>query len=849
MIGLFGKIFVDVAFAAAVGALFCYYKAGRNESLIRFERTGHYLFAVSGILVFLSGALLMYLILNHQFQYYYVYEYTSRDLPTRYLISAFYSGQEGSFLLWIFLTILFGGIVARFTSRTYRAPMLFFMTLSAACLLSMILGLRIGTLDIGSSPFRTLVEALPNAPFLRANPDFVPADGTGLNDLLRSPYILIHPPILFSGFAMMTIPFSFAMAALWKRKYDEWFNTAIPWTLAANLCLFTAVCLGGYWAYVTLSFGGFWAWDPVENASFIPWIFGVAGIHMMLIQRKSGSARKSALLFTILAYLAVVYEAFLTRSGILGNSSVHSFVDLGLYNQLLVFMCIITAIALSMYVYRYKELTGGRSLRISLLNREFVVFTGAVVLLLAGVVILIGTSSPILGKFFVTNPTPPPKSFYNDWTMPFAILIAILSVLGQFLWWRKYNAESLSSALLVPLLITSAATMISIIWGQVTSPAYMIYLFAAFFSVFGNGAVLLRMLRTNPRRTGGMVAHVGFALLLIGILSSSGYDTTLLTPDSVAYNKAVKKGLMKDKDGTPLVKPINFFELKEGKPQRIGDNLIATFMNMKMDDTNHPGGQKYTIRLQSADDTSRSFFMYPIVYPLLTTSTAKDINWAASPEVRPGLFRDIYMYIGNSSYVEDINKRVKEEGAVQPVADVVQGVSPASGNIQNDPHDLTFRRGDSRTIGKYTFTFKNFEKVTGAAAPDSAIVAVRAVITIKDNADGSVKTEKPLFAIISSGGEKMTYTPPITLSDWHFAMQFREVKPASNEIQIRVDGPGLRMQKAGDNWVIVVAEKKPFISLVWLGVFIIIVGFAVSIIYRYLGRKAKNTRLLQGLEG
>ena len=848
MLGLIGKTFIDVAFVLSLGALYAYFKAGNDESNVRMERIGHYLYASVGLLMLLSGALLLYLVLTHQFQYYYVYEYTSKDLPLKYLISAFYSGQEGSFILWIFLTILFSGIVARFTSRTYRAPMLFFTTLAISFLLSMILGIQLGTIHIGASPFRTLAEAMPNAPFIKAHPNFVPADGTGLNDLLRSPYILIHPPILFSGFAMMTIPFAFAMAALWKRKYDEWFNTAIPWTLAANVCLFTAIFLGGYWAYVTLSFGGYWAWDPVENASLVPWIFGVAGIHMMLIQRKNGAAKKSAVLFAILAYLAIVYEAFLTRSGILGNSSVHSFVDLGLYNQLLIFMAVISIIALGLYFYRYKDLNDGQPLKVSLLNREFLVFTGAIVLLMTGIVILIGTSSPIIGKLFVSNPTPPKKSFYNDWTMPFAILLAILTVLGQYQWWKKYDAETLSSALLGPLMLTSIVTMVSIVWGQVTNIAYMVYLFAGFFAVFGNGAVLIRMIRKNPRRVGGTITHVGFAIMLIGILTSSGYNETLLTPDSVSYNNAVKKGLVKDKDGTPIVKPINFFELDKGQPKKIGKNLIATFESVKMDNANHPGGQMYTIRIQDANDTSKSYLMKPIVYPMMESSTAKNINWAVNPEVRAGWLSDIYMYVGNSSYVENINKRAKAEGSLQPVSDIISGGSSQAGAGDATSkgqllHDLTFHRGDSQTVGDYTFTFKNFQKATGSAVPDSAVIAVRAIINIKNNADGTTKTVKPLFAVVQSHGKKVTYSPPISISNWHFGIQFRYVKPMSDQIQIRVDGISGVVQKASDSWVVVVAERKPFISLVWIGVFIIIGGFLVSVIYRRRESKMRISRM------
>src|SRR5699024_5326059 len=126
-----------------------------------------------------------------------------------------------------------------------------------------------------------------------ADPNFIPADGRGLNPLLQSPWLVIHPPIFFLGFSLMSVPFCFAMAALWRRKFSEWIKPALPWTLGANLCLLVALFLGAYWAYVTLSFGGFWAWDPVENAALVPWLLGMAGIHVMIVQKKNGTTQKS----------------------------------------------------------------------------------------------------------------------------------------------------------------------------------------------------------------------------------------------------------------------------------------------------------------------------------------------------------------------------------------------------------------------------------------------------------------------------------------------------------------------------------------------------------------------------
>ena len=194
----------------------------------------------------------------------------------------------------------------------------------------------------------------------------------------------------------------------------------------------------------------------------------------MIIQRKSSIAQKSSLLFAILAYIAIVYETFLTRSGILADSSVHSFVDLGLYNQLLVFMLMVTIIGFGMFFYRYKELPSPNKEH-GILTREFMTVSGAIALFILGAVIILGTSSPIIGLLFNEKSLLQPEiSFYNDWSMPIAIIMALMTVVGQMLFWKKYDAESLSSALIQPLLATSVATIISIMIYEVRNFYYMI---------------------------------------------------------------------------------------------------------------------------------------------------------------------------------------------------------------------------------------------------------------------------------------------------------------------------------------------------------------------------------------
>jgi cytochrome c-type biogenesis protein CcmF len=847
MIGQIGKILIISAFVISLAALFTYYKAAKNQLNLKLEKNAHRLFALMGLIVVAVSGLLIYLIFTHQFQYYYVYDHTSLNLQKRYLMAAFYSGQTGSFLLWIMWTALVGWALIKWTDDEFRAPVMVFVTLIEVFLLSMLLGFSIGPVHIGASPFRTLSEAMPNAPFLRAHPDFVPADGNGLNDLLKSPWILIHPPILFFGFAMMTVPFSYAMAALWKRKYTEWIKPVLPWTIGANLCLITAIFLGGYWAYVTLSFGGYWAWDPVENASFVPWLIGVAALHAMLVQRGKDKPKKTSILFSLFTFIAVAYESFLTRSGVLGDSSVHSFVDLGLYDQLVFFLLAVTLIALVMFFYRWKDLpkSDGTS---RLLSRDFVVFTGAMVIFLSGLVIILGTSSPVIGKLFVSHPTPPPKSFYNNWTMPLAIAIALLSVIGQYVWWKKYDAESLSEALLGPLVISSILAIATIIFGNIHDIAYMVYIFAGYFGVVGNAFIIVRLYKKQPKLIGGAITHIGFAVMLIGILASSAYQTNLLDPETKAYNNAVEQGKVVNKDGTTVMKQVNFFQLDKGQPKKIDKNLTATFVNMKMDNATRPGQQKYTIKFHYKN--GKTFLMHPVVYPMLTTSSANKINWSVSPQVKAGLFHDIYLYVGGSSYVQNINDELKNNPKVENVTERVKNAgqddSSTQGNDNSKKSDIVsfkFHRGQSKTIDGYTFTFTKFQKATNSELPDSSVIGVHALITIKEDSTGATKSISPLFAVVQKNGKKMSYSPPIALKNWNFAVQFSNVKPMSDEIQLSVSGLKNMAQNDQDAWVVVVAERKPFVSLVWAGIFILMIGFSISILRRWADDKRRTERM------
>ncbi|GIS04389.1 MAG: hypothetical protein CM15mP107_0090 [Bacteroidota bacterium] len=321
LIGTIGQTFISIAFSAAILAAYSFYKSSINESLksewLPLARGSFYIHGISVLGIITCMFIMIY---NHYFEYQYVWQHSSKSLPTRYMISCFWEGQEGSFLLWIFWNILLGIILIRIAKK-WEAPVLTIVSTIQAFLSSMLIGIYVANIKIGSSPFvlvRNLDEniGLPWTQmenYLQIVPQFM--DGRGLNPLLQNYWMVIHPPVLFLGFSLTMIPFCYAIAALWKKEYSKWINKAIPWAYAGISILGTGILMGGAWAYESLSFGGFWAWDPVENSSLVPWIILVAAAHLMLIFRARKIALRSTFIYTLLSFLLILYSTYLTRRG------------------------------------------------------------------------------------------------------------------------------------------------------------------------------------------------------------------------------------------------------------------------------------------------------------------------------------------------------------------------------------------------------------------------------------------------------------------------------------------------------------------------------------------------------
>jgi cytochrome c-type biogenesis protein CcmF len=497
-----GVVAMWAAALALVGSTVSYLRAarGRQEA----QAWARQFFIVAVVAVALASAALLYLILTHDFRYHYVFSYSDRSLPTSYLVSTFWAGQEGSFLLWLLAGMLIGVPLIR-AARHYENRVMIFYNLTLLSLVAILLR---------QSPFRPL-EGLP--------PGQLPFDGQGLNPLLQNPWMTIHPPVMFLGYAATAVPFAFAVAALTERRYDEWVRASLPWALVAVVTLGGAILLGGYWAYVTLGWGGYWGWDPVENSSLVPWLASAALVHGMLLQRSRGRFRKLNFSLAILSYVLVLYATFLTRSGVLADFSVHSFVDLGISGFLVANLLVFAILGFGVLLWRFREIPTSPGDE-PILSRTVLVILAIALLLATAAVVLLGTSAPLITRLF-GQPSQVGPAFYNKVTLPVGIVLALLLGVVPYLQWRGTSPEFVRR-LALSLGLAALATVAAVLAGA-GGFTYVLFLAASFFAAFSN---LLKTVESvaqgRLQRAGGALAHLGLGFMLAGIVTSSAFDRT-----------------------------------------------------------------------------------------------------------------------------------------------------------------------------------------------------------------------------------------------------------------------------------------------------------------------------------
>ena len=293
--GKIGHFFILLSLISSFAASFSYFKSvhqKNSEQSSQWKKLARIFFIAEALSVFCIFGIIYYIVSNHLFEYKYAWQHSSTALEPKYLLAAIWEGQEGSFLLWSFWHCVLGLIIIR-KEREWEAPVMTVVSSAQFLLATMVAGLTVFGSKIGSNPFVLLRNEVPGEIFLR--PDYLNfvRDGNDLNPLLQNYWMVIHPPVLFLGFASTLIPFAFAVSGLWTKRFGDWVKSALPWALFSGGVLSLGIMMGAAWAYESLTFGGYWAWDPVENASLVPWMVLVSGIHCLLIYRHTGHSLRA----------------------------------------------------------------------------------------------------------------------------------------------------------------------------------------------------------------------------------------------------------------------------------------------------------------------------------------------------------------------------------------------------------------------------------------------------------------------------------------------------------------------------------------------------------------------------
>ncbi len=796
---MIGSIFLSAALVFSLIAMVMYYlsfKGYKNTlNIARYSYHGMAIFVIA------ASTFLWYAILTHQYQYKYIFSYSNNSLNTGLLFSSFWGGQEGSFMLWLLLTSIIGVILQSYSSKRgdLEPRVMAVFALATSFLLVMVSPWFKNPFEfIWTTPIFIDVKSI-NAQFMslpfiqnyiftdqQSNTTFVQmskelyasltqagvsvnqfiADGKGLNPQLLNYWMQIHPPMLFIGFSMATVPFAFALAALMKNDYREWVNQSLPWVLAGTGILGLGIMMGGYWAYEMLGWGGYWAWDPVENSSLIPWLIGVASIHTMLVQKRSlkttdgiGRYAKTNLILSILTYVLVLYSTFLTRSGVLGDASVHSFVDPGnlVYFFLVIFISTFIAIGIGGIAYRWKYLEDKTVYEESVLSRELSLFTAAIILVASAIIVLVGTSAPLFGQSVDTF-------FYDEMHLPIGIIIGLLNGLSLLIKWKKTDTKEFFRDSIFALVASIVLTTIIVVFGGVDKILLVLLTLSSAFALIVNAQIAVKIVKGNLKNLGGYVSHIGIAIFILGIVGSAG------------FSEHVNVDLYKNKPA-----------------QAFGYEMIFTGYTPIENNTKYA----FNVSMKKGDNV---YNVAPIMY-------ISDYNNSLirEPAILNLFSKDVYL--APLGYDEGNNQNTAGGG------EIVQLQKGKETDYQNS---------------KISFDKFDISSETMADMQAGKDFQMGAVLTIESNG----KTEEfELFRKSVSGEVIFTdYTSEnagIKIQLTNLTAEMIEVSISSlNETQQQV------VEQPKQEVLTVTASIKPYISLVWIGVIVMVLGFFVAVARR-----------------
>ncbi|MFH2036523.1 MAG: cytochrome c biogenesis protein CcsA [Candidatus Zixiibacteriota bacterium] len=727
-------------------------------------------FFVQMALVIIAVAYLWYLFFSHDYSIKYVYEYSSNDLPFFYLVSSLWAGQDGTYLLWLFFSSIFGLIIIRRAKQYTNWGMVFF-TLVNAFLFAMLLTL---------SPFRQLTT--------------VPADGAGLNALLQDPWMVIHPPIIFVAFAMSGILFSIIMAAVVRKDYSYWLQLIFPYIGITALALALANVLGGYWAYKTLGWGGYWAWDPVENTSFIPWVVSLGAIHGMIIEKRIGALRRTNMLIGISIFLLAIYGTFLTRSGVLADFSVHSFVDLGANAVLITFVIFYFVLTAGLFLLNRHKDRIGQPMNYDIFSKDFFLMIGMILLLLLGLIVLFWSSLPFLTTYLTSTPRAAEQSTYNTFAIPFAILLSLFLTLWAFISIDNHRLEKLKSRALafgaislilaIILIVIKLATVSIAVSFFIYLTAFLLYFsissqkknlgivllagtatlivaailgvkdfqslfffFTAGSTIGAQGILIISFVPEKIGRAGAHIAHFGYGFMLIGILASSSFGTN------------VQLSLPLEQAGQAYGYDITYHGMA-GSLEEKNNELIVTMKS---------GTENIDARPQ---------FFY----------TKRMDGIMKRHYIKKGLLYDLYL-------------------------------SPQDIKEEDHNHGLILRKGENAKINDYDIKFIGFDMGAHNASSSGMTVGVKLEVTRGD----STETIMPLM--LSEGGQMTPKEVPL-FSGSEYKIKVERIDATVGAVSITI--PGLIESGLAERLVLDISQK-PGINLLWLGTILVFLGNFIAI--------------------
>lgn len=853
--GKLGHFFIVLSIVSSLIATIAYFMAARgtsgpsplhtsNEASEAWKKLARIAFITEVVSVLSIFILLFYIIHNHLFEYHYAWKHSSRSLEFKYLLACFWEGQEGSFLLWSIWHCLLGLVLIK-TAKKWEAPVMTVVSFAQFCLATMIAGIYIFNWKMGSNPFILLRDSgvLDNAPALHLDmdinqplrPDYMSSitDGNDLNELLQNYWMVIHPPVLFLGFASTIVPFGYAIAGLWKKNYGDLVKPVLPWSLFSAAALGVGIMMGGMWAYESLTFGGYWAWDPVENASLVPWLVLVAGIHTLLIYKHSGHSLRPTYLFFILTFGLVLYSTFLTRSGILGESSVHAFTDLGMNLQLYMFMylfvwmsavagardkqqqriTLIAAIVLALITYFFNipalgliALLAGVGVTIYYIqqevptvikeenasSREFWMFIGSLVFFLSAIVITGKTSLPVFNKIFGTTIAPPedPEFAYNSIMVYVALIIALLTAVTQYLKYKETTGRYFWKKIWIPTLLSIIISGILLLVGEIKfvkkGPVFLgsiwLALACSIYAVIANGAYIWLGIKGKLRLSGGSVAHAGFGLVLLSILVSSSNKEVLSKNTSGIFINFGKDS--KEEPGENLT-------LVQGVKTDMGKYWV-TYEG----DEKQPNKARwfYHLRVQRKDG-KEEFMLRPTAF---VNSRGRE-GIQPEPDSRHYLTHDIYTYVTSLP-------------------------DPAKNKDTASFRTTAMRPGDSLFYSKGFIILNGLyekkdlpEKLFGK---EGKLYEAPVRVYSKTGTSYSLTIRHAL-----AKGEVLAV--PDTVISEGLVLQLQNVSLADSTIQL-----GVKESDAVLKYVTLKAYKFPYISFLWLGVLITAIGILISMVHR-----------------